>query len=56
MKKLLILFVALFSIVGTIPGNAASQRTAPAREQKTKRSIMELPLFERAVAFMESFP
>ena len=36
MKKLLILFVALFSIVGTMPGNAASQRTAPTREQHTK--------------------
>lgn len=55
MKKLLILFVALFSIVGTMPGNAASQRTAPAREQKTKRSIMELPLFERAVLIIKKF-
>lgn len=55
MKKLLILFVALFSIVGTLPGNAASQRTAPAREQKTKRSIMELPLFERAVLIIKKF-
>lgn len=55
MKKLLILFVALFSIVGTMSGNAASQRTAPAREQKTKRSIMELPLFERAVLIIKKF-
>lgn len=55
MKKLLILFVALFSIVGTMPGNAASQRTAPAREQKTKRNIMELPLFERAVLIIKKF-
>ncbi len=55
MKKLLILFVALFSIVGTMPGNAASQRTAPAREHKTKRSIMELPLFERAVLIIKKF-
>ena len=55
MKKLLILFVALFSIVGTMPGNAASQRTAPAREQKTKRSIMELPLFERAILIIKKF-
>ncbi len=37
MKKLLILFVALFSLVGTMPGNAASRRTALAREQKTKK-------------------
>lgn len=55
MKKLLILFMALFSIVGTMPGNAASQRTAPAKEQKTKRSIMELPLFERAVLIIKKF-
>ena len=55
MKKLLILFVALFSIVGTIPGNAASQRTVPAKEQKTKISIMELPLFERAVLIIKKF-
>lgn len=55
MKKLLILFVALFSIMGTLPGNDASQRTAPAREQKTKRSIMELPLFERAVLIIKKF-
>lgn len=55
MKKLLILFVALFSIVGTMPGNATSQRTAPAREHKTKRSIMELPLFERAVLIIKKF-
>ena len=55
MKKLLILFVALFSIVGTMPGNAASQRTVPAREQKTKRSIMELPLFERAILIIKKF-
>ena len=55
MKKILILFVALFSIVGTMSGNAASRRTAPAREQKTKRSIMELPLFERAVLIIKKF-
>ena len=55
MKKLLLLFVALFSIVGAMPGNAASKRTAPAREQKTKRSIMELPLFERAVLIIKKF-
>lgn len=55
MKKLLILFVALFSHVGTMPSNAASRRTAPAREQKTKRSIMELPLFERAVLIIKRF-
>ncbi len=55
MKKLLIIFVALISIVGTMPGNAASQRTAPAREQNTKRNIMELPIIERAILIIKRF-
>lgn len=55
MKKLLIILVALFSIVGTMPGNAASRRTAPAREQTTKRNIMELPLFERAILIIKRY-
>lgn len=55
MKKLLIILVALFSIVGTMPGNAAPRRTAPAREQTTKRSIMELPLFERAILIIKRY-
>lgn len=55
MKKLLIILVALFSLVGTMPGNAAPRRTAPAREQTTKRSIMELPLFERAILIIKRF-
>jgi len=44
MKKLLILFVALFSVVGTMPSLAAS-----------KRNIMELPPFERAVLIIKKF-
>lgn len=55
MKKLLILFVALFSIMGTMPGFAASPRTAPTGASKTKRSIMELPLFERAIVILKKF-
>lgn len=55
MKKLLIFFVALFSIVGTMPGNAVSQRTATVRAQKTKRSIMELPIIERAILIIKRF-
>lgn len=55
MKKLLIILVALFSLVGTMPGNAAPRRTAPAREQTTKRSIMELPLFERAILIIKKY-
>lgn len=40
MKELMILFVALFSIGGTTPGNAASQRTVPRKgaENKTKHN------------------
>lgn len=43
MRKILLIFVALFSIVGTMPGYAA------------RRSIMELPLFERAVLIIKKF-
>lgn len=43
MKKLILIFVALFSIVGTMPGLAA------------RRNIMELPLFERAVLIIKKF-
>ena len=55
MKKLLILLVALFSIVGTMPVTATPRRTAPAREQHTKRNIMELPLFERLVIIVKYY-
>ena len=55
MKKLLILFVALFSLVGTMSGFAVSKRTAPQREQHTKRSIMELPIAERAILIIKKF-
>lgn len=43
MRKILLIIVALFSIVGTMPGYAA------------RRSIMELPLFERAVLIIKKF-
>ena len=55
MKKLLIIFVALFSIVGAMPATAAPRRTAPAREQHTKRNIMELPIAERAILIIKRF-
>jgi len=55
MRKFLILFVALFSLVGTMPGFAAPPHSAPPSEQKSKRSIMELPLFERAVLIIKKF-
>ena len=43
MKKLLLIFVALFSVVGTMPGFAA------------KRNIMELPIFERLVLIVKKY-
>lgn len=44
MRKLLILFVALFSVAGTMPGFVAK-----------KRNIMELPPFERAILIIKKF-
>ncbi|MCM1140188.1 MAG: lysozyme [Muribaculum sp.] len=55
MKKLLLILVALFSIVGTMPTTAAPRRTAPAREQHTKRNIMELPIVVRAILIIRKF-
>lgn len=43
MRKLLFLLVALFSIMGTMPGFAA------------KRNIMELPVFERLVIIVKHY-
>ena len=43
MKKLLFFFVALLTLVAATPAHAA------------KRSIMELPLFERAVLIIKKF-
>lgn len=44
MKKLLIFLMAIVALTATSPAFAA------------KRSIMELPLFERAVLIMEILP
>lgn len=55
MKKLLLIVVALYSIVGTMPGFTAPRRTAPEREQHTKRNIMEIPIFERAILIIKKF-
>ncbi len=43
MKKLLMFFVALLTLAAATPAHA------------TKRSIMELPLFERAVLIIKKF-
>lgn len=43
MRKLLFILVAFFSFVGTMPGFAA------------KRSIMDLPLFERTVLIVKKY-
>lgn len=47
MKKLLFFFVALLTLVVATPEAGA---------QTKKRSIMELPPFERAVLIMVRFP
>lgn len=46
MRKLLFFFVALLTIVAATPGITA---------QTKKRSIMELPPFERAVLIIKKF-
>lgn len=55
MKKLLLFFMALLPLVAATPAaNASSPRTFGA-EQRKNRSIMELPLFERAVLIIKKF-
>lgn len=55
MRKLLLFFVALLSLVAATPAaNAISPRTFGV-EQRKRRSIMELPPFERAVLIIKKF-
>lgn len=49
MKKLLLFFMALLTLVAATPAANASSPRAFGAEQRKNRSIMELPLFERAV-------
>lgn len=55
MNKLLILFVALFSLVGTMPGNAASSQSTFGAQQRKNRNIMDLPIFERLVIIVKHY-
>lgn len=55
MKKLLCFFVALLSLVAATPTANASSPRAFGSEQREKRSIMELPPFERAVLIIKKF-
>lgn len=55
MKKLLIFLMALVTLAVTTPAFAASPRSASGAQQRKSRSIMELPLFERAVLIIKKF-
>ena len=55
MKKLLIFFMALVTLAVTTPTFAASPRSAFGAQQRKNRSIMGLPLFERAVLIIKEF-
>lgn len=55
MKKLLIFLMALVTLAVTTPAFAASPRSAFGAQQRKNRSIMELPLFERAVLIIKKF-
>lgn len=56
MKKLTIFFIALLSIVVAMPSaSARSQQSAQTGQQTTKRNIIDLPLFERAVLIIKKF-
>lgn len=55
MKKLLLFFMALLTLVAATPAANASSPRAFGAEQRKNRSIMELPLFERAVLIIKKF-
>ena len=55
MKKILILLLVLVTVTVTTPAFAASPRSAFGAQQRKNRSIMELPLFERAVLIIKKF-
>ena len=55
MKKLLLMFFALLTLVAATPAANASSPRAFGAEQRKNRSIMELPLFERAVLIIKKF-
>lgn len=56
MKKVLIIILSLVALVATATVYAGSRESAPQGATMTKkRSIMELPLFERAVLIIKKF-
>lgn len=55
MRKVLILLMAIVAFSATSPTFAASPRSASGAQQRKSRSIMALPLFERAVLIIKKF-
>ena len=55
MKKLLLIFFALLTLVAATPAANASSPRAFGAEQRKNRSIMELPPFERAILIIKKF-
>lgn len=55
MKKLLLMFFALLTLVAATPAANASSPRAFGAEQRKNRSIMELPPFERAILIIKKF-
>ena len=56
MKKVLIIILSLVALVATATVYAGSRESAPqGATMSKKRSIMELPLFERAVLIIKKF-
>lgn len=55
MRKILIFLMVIVAVTVTSPAFAASSRSAFGAQQRKNRSIMELPLFERAVLIIKKF-
>lgn len=55
MKKILIFIMVSVSLAVTTPAFASSPRSAVGAQERKNRSIMELPLFERAVLIIKKF-
>lgn len=55
MKRIMIFLMAIVTLAVTSPAFAASSRSAFGAQQRKNRSIMELPLFERAVLIIKKF-
>ena len=55
MKKLLLIFFALLTLVAATPAANASSPRAFGAEQRKNRSIMELPPFERTILIIKKF-